>query len=736
MKRLSVWLRMFAFLFTLFGLIAIITFTAAENKGQITDTPTITDAGGFLTGNGILIEGGTLLPVFNFLPPQVSTGSSIDLAVRFDTIGEQQPREDEYLDHMRFSVLNEETNSILEQYGATGGFYAFNATAAFGEEVSGGINSVDAQALACQFLLERELFPDNDLIRTPEVFWCDYDFGENPYDTTLIYAAAADSDGQTMGEDELLGIVVQVPMSVNTGAFSQVPMVPLGGAGGHLSLLFRTTNPDDTGFSLVDDIPGIGAVAMPFHGRELQWTGNNFPLRDPETVVNEVTNEVEKTFPDADSINVPPPSLLYRVSDAAQPQKLLEPMWEFSGIEVETDGQTVILRDLVVPALEPGENGFGPDVTIVSPDEGSSFMPGMTYTITGNISGGTPPYTYTWQTSDSTLLASGITGAAGDVVVVTDNLPVVSHNGYPAAVVITFEAEDDTGATRQAMLNLYPTVAPSVYLPSILNQATAASSPGPITAVSQPAIAQAAATTFRFGVHAGSDYPPYGPGGGDLPGVVPDATGFRTGMLNYGWSSTYNWWNASAWERDWRDCSLGGGDCYFGGVDYQVDFAYYAGHSGPGGHAMPSSVDSSWFAGSDARYSRLRWAGFASCQALRAQWTPAHQAPIRDWFGAFQGAHMLLGYNGNMRDVAFGPRLVDNMRMPTFLGIPMPWAQRSIREAWVQTAFQMNAGSPAYLYAKGTNGVNPVNNKLPRPGDPAPPRPYPVASYHWVWWND
>ncbi len=97
---------------------------------------------------------------------------------------------------------------------------------------------------------------------------------------------------------------------------------------------------------------------------------------------------------------------------------------------------------------------------------------------------------------------------------------------------------------------------------------------------------------------------------------------------------------------------------------------------------------------------------------------------------------MLLGFNSNMADVAFGPRLVDNMRMPSFLGITFPWAQRTIREAWVQTAFQMNAGKPAYIYAVGTNGVNPADNKLPRSGDPALPRPYPVASYHWVWWNE
>ena len=110
--------------------------------------------------------------------------------------------------------------------------------------------------------------------------------------------------------------------------------------------------------------------------------------------------------------------------------------------------------------------------------------------------------------------------------------------------------------------------------------------------------------------------------------------------------------------------------------------------------------------------------------------------PIRGWFNAFRGAHMLLGFNSLMADIAFGGPLVDNMRMPTFFGFPMPWAQKTIRESWTLTAFTMNAGKPAYIYAVGTNGVNPVNNKLPQAGDPLLPRPYPVASFHWVWWDE
>ena len=88
--------------------------------------------------------------------------------------------------------------------------------------------------------------------------------------------------------------------------------------------------------------------------------------------------------------------------------------------------------------------------------------------------------------------------------------------------------------------------------------------------------------------------------------------------------------------------------------------------------------------------------------------------PLTYWFDAFQGAYMLLGFHSNMADIAFGGPLVDNMRLPKWFGvIPLFGSQRSIREAWVLTAFQMNAGKPAYLYARGS--FDPVDLKLPDP---------------------
>lgn len=88
-------------------------------------------------------------------------------------------------------------------------------------------------------------------------------------------------------------------------------------------------------------------------------------------------------------------------------------------------------------------------------------------------------------------------------------------------------------------------------------------------------------------------------------------------------------------------------------------------------------------------------------------------------------------------DLAFGGPLVDNMRLPKWLGIiPLYGLQRSIREAWVLTAFQMNAGKPAYLYARGS--FDPVNLKLPDLIwlNYATPPLTGIYEYRWVRWNE
>jgi hypothetical protein len=729
MNRKVVTLRLTAVLLLLCGLTTAVFLHQQPSQTAQAQTPAT-----YRTSNGITVQAAMPIPAFQFLPPQVSADGSVrPLGGRFSAIGragdiDQTP----YLNQPRYTMVNTDTGAILEQYGATGGFYAYNPTEAFGEESRGDIDPVLAQRHACNVLYGYNgmLFPDDDLISTPEVFWCDYEFEKNPYKTNLIQGSAADAAGRTIGSVETLGIIVQVPLSLNTGRYVQEPSnVPIGGAGGHISMLFRTTEeiqPTQANavFSLDESVPGLAAIAMPFYSRELQHLGN-FAMRDMAEVQAEVRQQVEETYPTASQITVTAPALIYTVGDAAQVQTVLEPVFDFGGIEVVVDGETIILRNIEIPAIE--DPTFGPDVAILSPAEGSYFAPDTAVSLLGNISGGTAPYTYSWSI-DGAVIVTGTLPSAGDVNATASDLGLDSRSFVPSPINVILEAQDSDGITRYALITLFQEPMGEIYLPAVLSNNSEVS--GDMGAYQYDMLAPTA--VYHYGTHAGSDYPPYGAGGSDLPGVIPDVNGFRSSMSSYGWTSRYNYWNVNAWEKDWRDCSLGGVDCT-DGVD-RVAFAYYAGHGGPGGLSMPNKTkDSGWFDGANARYSTLRWAGFASCQTLRVQGYSSGNEPIRRWFGAFQGAHMLMGFNSNMKDVAFGPRLVDNMRPVTMFGIVL--YQRSIREAWVHTAFNMNAGKPAYIYAKSAS-VNPENNKLPRTSDPMPARPFPAVSYHWVWWDE
>lgn len=702
----------------------------------------------FVTANGFVLQQGSSLPIYRFNAPIVDPAdTTAPLSQRFEGIyNRQDVAEENYLGRPRFSVVNEERGSLLTQYGATGGFYAFGIEGIAPETPSGKVDAELAQRQTCQFLLNNNFIAGDGSVLiggqqpqgviSPNVQFCDFNVSENPpYQTTLIQSATVGAAG--LAQDTLIenvGVVVQVPLylpfpnDVQIQQINDLPGLPLGGPGGHLSLLFTTTDVISNAFSLDGEVGGLAAVAAPFYSRTFEFVRNGV-VADRDAVRAGIEAAVRASYPNATAVNVPNPNLLYMVGDAAVPQSGLEPMLQFSGITVEVDGETFILRDISVPALEGGAGGVGPTAAITAPAANAPFTPGANVTLAGTIDGGTPPYTYEWYNEEELLLGGGTLDEPGAVQTTTNQLNGIGRDGEPIGATVILRVTDADGIVREAQQNLTP-IAPLLYLPNI--RAIGGGAPAALqTAPLTPGIAQTSG--HSFGVEGVWDYPPAGSGGSDLPGVIPDINGFRSGMTGYGYSQRFSWTNFAAWEKDWRDCSLGGGDCTYG-VD-RTDFVYYAGHGGPGGISLGSTKDTKWVDGANARLQTARWVGFAACQTLRVQGATPGNEPIRRWFNAFRGAHMLLGFNSNMADIAFGGRLVDNMRIPRFFGFEFPSLQLSIRQAWVKTAFDMNAGKPAYIYARSAT-VNPVDNKLPKPGTPMPPRPTPVTSYHWVWWNE
>jgi hypothetical protein len=116
----------------------------------------------YRTANGITLEVGSPLPIFRMSPPPVSADGSVKLSQLFSSIySRQSALPDSYRGRPRYTVPATETNSILEQYGATGGFYAYNAQEAFGETAVGDLTTYQARVRACNFLLGRQ-FIDAD----------------------------------------------------------------------------------------------------------------------------------------------------------------------------------------------------------------------------------------------------------------------------------------------------------------------------------------------------------------------------------------------------------------------------------------------------------------------------------------------------------------------------------------------------------------------------------------------
>lgn len=693
------------------------------------------------------------VPIFKLAKPTVNENTVTVLARNLPGVGlGNQLEQDQYLGQPRFTVANTTTLSLLSQFGASGGFYATNLNELGRDTARGPLDLGQAEQLACLFLLNKFMSGNGSLLGGGQSNFplatsfdpqsCDFNSGDGFGRVQPIQAATVQVvNDQPIGATTTIsvGLVVQVPVVIPTPravaglAQEGARGLAVGGPGGHISLLFSTTE-QDKGASLDGQVPGLAAVAMPLYGRSLEPQGE-VPRRSLDQLKADVLAKVRATYGQNATVRgIDNVEEFYYFEDAAVTQTILEPVASFAGIEVDLpNGETIILRDIVVPVAASGAGGLGPSVSITAPASGSRFAPGAEVTLRGLIEHGTAPYSIEWLRGDETSLGTASVNVAGTVELKTRDLPVLSRDGLASDQTVILRVTDAVGVQREASISLL--VQPPIYLPVVArNGMTTQSAHSPAVA---PAIAPAAelaqAGSYTFGVVGNWDYPPAGAGGSDLPGVIPDVNGFRSGMSSYGYSSHFYWTNANAWEKDWRDCALGGIDCTQG-VD-RAAFVYYAGHGGPAGLGMASNKDSTWVSAENARFNSLRWVGFASCQTLRVQGSPAGSEPIRKWFSSFKGSHMLLGFNSNMRDVAFGGRLMDNMRIPRIIGIEFPALQQSIAQAWVNTTFQMNAGKPAYIYARSA-AVNPVNNKLPKPGTAMPPRPFPVSSYHWVWWNE
>jgi len=184
------------------------------------------------------------------------------------------------------------------------------------------------------------------------------------------------------------------------------------------------------------------------------------------------------------------------------------------------------------------------------------------------------------------------------------------------------------------------------------------------------------------------------------------AIGFKNVMASKSVPTAFDWRGFAAFEKDFKDQSLGGWDNYY--VD-NVDAQWYTGHGWSGGFTFKSSVDDTSIVPADARWGDrdLEWMQLESCQVLRD--TNGTHDYFTRWGGAVDGLHMLNGFHTNAYCVGGGtggtfasylfPRKILWWTLPAL----------TVRNAWAQMAIDKEPSGVVYR-SMGNIGSGGVTN--------------------------
>lgn len=171
------------------------------------------------------------------------------------------------------------------------------------------------------------------------------------------------------------------------------------------------------------------------------------------------------------------------------------------------------------------------------------------------------------------------------------------------------------------------------------------------------------------------------------------AIGFKNVMASKGVPTAFDWRGWAAFEKDFKDQSLGGWDHIY--VD-NVDAQWYTGHGWSGGFTFKSSVDDTEVTPGDARWGNrdLEWMQLESCQVLRD--TNGWHDYFSRWGGAVDGLHMLNGFHTNAYCVGGGTggTFAAYLFPRQFLFWTLP--ALTVRNAWAQMAIDKEPNDVVY----------------------------------------
>jgi hypothetical protein len=287
---------------------------------------------------------------------------------------------------------------------------------------------------------------------------------------------------------------------------------------------------------------------------------------------------------------------------------------------------------------------------------------GATVTASVSVSGGTAPYTYRWSSSSTVLPAE------------SQGEPKITYARDP-------RGKEDDGTER---LSVEVTDADGIAASAHVDLA----GDGDASAEFQPG-------GGGFGALA------IGPVDAGIEQTVDEwqcaqdsANGFRNVMNSHGVGVQFDWRGANAWEQDFKDPAVGGQDSSW--VD-DVDAAWYTGHGWSGGFTFKTNHSDTQITPADARWGNrdLEWLQLESCQVLRD--TNGHHDYFGRWRGAFQGLHILNGFDTNAYCVGggTGATFANYLFPQKFLWWTLRPAYR-VQNAWAAMAIDREPGGVKY----------------------------------------
>ena len=349
----------------------------------------------------------------------------------------------------------------------------------------------------------------------------------------------------------------------------------------------------------------------------------------------------------AAQLSVTPSLMYYAPPLSIDTVATIYPFYACNGTLTIGDEQAQLRRTLL-PAVA-SEQPIGPNVQV------SADIDGLFVSANAEVSGGTPPYSYQWNSSTSPVVLPDAPQVGYDIKLSDGQ----AKSGEEVVSVLVVDA-NGISASDSATLPL-----------------------GDILIFNVPSGAGFLASPMRVGgvTDVGAEWIGTCQG---LGGSAGNAAGFVNRMSSAGVNVRFNWGNQNAWERDFIDVGQRANGLDHSYLD-NVDFTFYTGHANGNGWTFCSNQQDGFLHYSEnPRWGNnvdLEWLVIAACGPLQLE-----SAGLRwwqRWGPAFEGLHLFMGYQTVTWDNDDEGRLVATHAL----------AGRTIRESWIRTAIEVQGSS-------------------------------------------